>query len=98
MHQTEQRNGILLYIAFKSRKAAIFGDEGIALRIPQELWNSEFESLRAHFRKERYADGIVQLVRNMGERLAEHFPAPGGTEQKPGDNPDELSNEVSFGS
>ena len=94
MHRTRQRNGVLLYIAHKDRKAAIFGDEGIAEKVGEDFWESEFTTLQAHFKRGDYADGIEQVVGDMGAKLREFFPGDGldATE-----NPDELSNQVSYG-
>ena len=94
MHRTQLRNGILLYIAHKDRKAAIIGDQGIAEKVGDGFWESEFATLREHFKRGDYAGGIEQVVGDMGAKLREFFPGDGldATE-----NPDELSNQVSYG-
>lgn len=94
MHRTQLRNGILLYVAHKDRKAAIFGDQGIAEKVGDGFWESEFSTLREHFTRGDYAGGIEQVVGDMGAKLREFFPGDGldATE-----NPDELSNQVSYG-
>lgn len=94
MHRTRQRNGILLYIAHKNRKAAIFGDEGIAAKVDDGFWESEFATLKRHFADGDHTGGIEAVVGDMGAKLKEFFPGEG---LGAGDNPDELSNQVSFG-
>ena len=38
MHKTEQRNGILFYIALKDHKFAVLGDAGIHQKVGDEFW------------------------------------------------------------
>ena len=39
MYDTAQRNGVLVYVAWESRKLAIIGDVGINRRVPSDFWN-----------------------------------------------------------
>ena len=39
MYKTQQRNGVLVYVAHESRKLAIIGDVGINQRVPGNFWN-----------------------------------------------------------
>ena len=95
MHRTEQRNGILLYVAFNDRKAAIFGDEGIAAHVDQSFWDSELQTLFTHFRDGNYLIGMQLVVLDISSKLSRYFPTSGFHENQ---NPDELSNEISRGS
>ena len=45
MFETEQRNGVLLYVALKDRQLAIFGDKGIYEKTGVEFWNNEVNEL-----------------------------------------------------
>ena len=56
MHQTEQRNGVLIYVAFGDRKAAVFGDEGIANQVSKTFWDDELERLLNHFKEIIHVD------------------------------------------
>ena len=40
MDKTNQRNGVLFYIAVESKKFAIIGDEGINSRVPDNFWDT----------------------------------------------------------
>lgn len=40
MHQTNDRNGVLIYLAFEDAKLAIIGDEGINKLVPLDFWES----------------------------------------------------------
>lgn len=89
MHQTEARNGVILYIASKDKKVAIFGDEGISSQVDDHFWQDEIDSLISEFKKGNFEFGIEKVVGDIGEKLKIHF--PGG-----GDDPNELGNEISY--
>jgi len=95
MHQTEQRNGILIYVAFGDRKAAVFGDEGIANQVSKTFWNDELERLLKHFKESNYLIGLQCIIEDISNELRSLFPVNGDTISE---NPDELSNEISRGS
>lgn len=90
MDNTAERTGVLIYIAVKSHKIAIIGDTGINAKVPSDFWQSILDHAVACFKENRYADGIADAVNQCAEPLELHFP-------KTGTNPDELSNEISFG-
>ena len=41
MHETNDRNAVLLYIALKDKQLAIFGDEGIHSKLGTDYWQAE---------------------------------------------------------
>lgn len=74
MEHTEDRNGVLLYIATKDHQLAIFGDKGIHEKVGTAFWNKEVQKILSEFSKQHYADGIVTVVTEIGEALVAHFP------------------------
>lgn len=94
MHRTRERNGILIFIAFSDRKAAIFGDQAIAAFVDQSFWDNELETLFMHFRNGNYLLGMQEVVKDISGKLKEYFPGQGLSSTE---NPDELSNEISRG-
>ena len=74
MHETKDRNAVLLYIAIKDRQMAIYGDQGIHKKMGQEFWNKEVFKMLSSFKKESYAEGIVHIVKEIGDALVTHFP------------------------
>jgi len=91
MHETNQKNGVLIYISINDHKLAIYGDEGIHSIVGDTFWNEDIQTLVYFFKASKYADGIIEVVSKVGSKLAEHFPSTGAP------NPDELDNSVSFG-
>lgn len=74
MDKTEQRNGVLIYIAVESKKFAILGDEGINKLVPVNFWDSEKELVLSHFKKGEFTKGLKLAIKEIGEKLVEFFP------------------------
>jgi uncharacterized membrane protein len=89
MHQTQLRNGVLFYIAYKDRKLAILGDAGINAVVPSNFWDETKDHMISRFSKGEFTEGICDGVRLAGQKLKEFFPF-----QK--NDVNELPNEISF--
>lgn len=90
MTATRERNGVLLFIAPRSRKFAIIGDKGIHERCGDAYWQSLVQAVSEAFKKGRHTKGIVQAIHTVGTLLAEHFP-------RLHDDADELPNDIVTG-
>ena len=90
MHKTREKNGVLIYIAWKSHKFAIIGDSGINLKVPENFWEEEKEILLSYLKEGNVADGLTQVIQLAGNKLKEFFPYQQ-------DDTNEQSNEISFG-
>ncbi|MCB8999770.1 MAG: TPM domain-containing protein, partial [Bacteroidales bacterium] len=90
MHKTAERNGVLFYLAVKSRKFAILGDAGINAKVPSNFWDQIKESMAAAFAEGKFSEGLSEGILSAGEQLARHFP-----HQK--NDVNELSDDISFG-
>ena len=90
MHKTEQRNGVLFYLAVKDHKFAILGDAGINSVTPDDFWVHIKEKMLDHFSEKAFATGLQEGILMAGQALKEHFPYLDG-------DVNELSDEISFG-
>lgn len=90
MHKTEQRNGVLIYLAVDDHKFAILGDAGIDAKVPENFWDEIKGFMLAKFRNGQFADGLSEAILRAGEQLKLHFPYQT-------DDVNELSDEISFG-
>lgn len=90
MHQTEARNGILLYIATEDRKVGIWGDEGIHEKVGQQFWEEEIALIIKHFKAGQKAVGLALAIEQIGEKLRQHFPYQS-------DDVNELDDSISYG-
>lgn len=90
MYKTKERNGVLIYIAYKSRKLSIIGDSGINSKVPADFWDEIKEKLLASFVSGDIVSGLTTAIQMSGEKLKEYFPYTK-------DDINEQSNEISFG-
>ncbi len=82
MAGTDERNGVLIYVAPKSRTISVIGDRDIDARCGEAFWTAVAGTISAEFRSGRYTEGIVAGVRAVGDELARHFPRrPGETDR-----------------
>jgi uncharacterized membrane protein len=92
MYHTGERNAVLIYVAEKSRHFAIWGDTGIHDRVGFQFWDAEKQLLREHLQDDRAAEGVCEVIRQIGQQLQRHFPAlPGQT------NDNELPDDILYG-
>lgn len=89
MHKTEQRNGVLFYLAVNDRKFAIIGDAGINEKVPEGFWDEIKEHLKTNFVEARFTEGLSEGITMAGIQLKNHFPYSK-------DDVNELSDEISF--
>lgn len=89
MHDTAERNGVLIYLATRSRRFAVLGDEELHQRVGEEFWAEIRDRLAEHFRADRFAEGLIAGVELVGERLRTYFPHRD-------DDVNELPDEISF--
>jgi uncharacterized membrane protein len=91
MHKTEERNGVLFYLAIKDHKFAVIGDAGINAKVPSNFWDDIKIKMQLKFRAGHFTEGLVEGIGMAGNHLSSHFP-PRGKEDI-----DELDNHISFG-
>ncbi len=84
---TEQNNGVLIYVELADQSIEIVADRGIGRRVPRAEWDAICHAMRDHFRAGRFEQGTIEGVRAVGAVLARHFPLAEGER-----NPNELSN------
>ncbi len=90
MDNTEQRNGVLFYLALKSKKFAIIGDSGINKEVPENFWEVIKGNMAEYFAEDKFTEGLIYGIEEAGKSLKKHFPYHI-------DDINELSDEVSFG-
>jgi uncharacterized membrane protein len=91
MDATDDRNAVLLYVAMKDKQLAVFGDEGIHKKVGNNYWNGEVDKMIKNFNRNNYAEGIKEVVIDIGEALTKHFPYNNDTDKN------ELPDEILFG-
>jgi uncharacterized membrane protein len=75
MTKTAEKNGVLIFVAPRSKNFAILGDAGIHERCGDDFWREAAARMAEHFRKSDFSGGIVATIEKLGDALAAHFPA-----------------------
>lgn len=74
MHRTALRHGVLIYVSIEDHKLAVLGDHGIHERVGQAYWDALLEAILSRFRAQRFRDGVLHGVVEVGAVLRRHFP------------------------
>lgn len=87
---TEENNGVLVYLLLADRDVEIVADRGIHARVGEAAWEAVCQRMEQAFRDGRFVEGLEAGVREVSALLAIHF--PGGAEDR-----DELPNRPVIG-
>jgi uncharacterized membrane protein len=90
MDKTDQRNGVLFYLAVADKMFAILGDKGINEKVPAGFWDNIRDTMLGHFKKDEFTEGLSKGIQMAGEKLITHFPYHRT-------DVNELENEITFG-
>ena len=83
---TQNNNGVLIYVLLADRDVEIVADRGIAARVPAAQWEQVCREIEAFYREGRFAQGSVAGIHGVGRLLERHFPGQSA-------DPDELPNQ-----
>ncbi len=87
MERTRERNAILIYLAPRSQKFAVIGDEGVHARCGDPFWSELAAAMEEALRTHRFTEAVVLAVERCGVLLARFFPVDP-------ENPNELPDSV----
>ena len=86
--QTRERTGVLLMVSLLEHQIYVLPDQPLFQRVPMERWSLVVEAAVGRLKAGDIVGGLCQSIQTCGVLLAEVCPG------RPGDNPDELSNEL----
>jgi uncharacterized membrane protein len=84
---TEENNGVLIYVLLAEHKVEIVADRGIDRRADPGAWQGIVDAMDAHFRAGRFEQGAVEGLQAVGALLQRHFPAQGEARNELADRP-----------
>ncbi len=90
MHETKDRNAVLILLEVDRREFAIIGDEGIDQVVPENFWAAERDLMQEHFKRGAFVQGIEAVIDQIGKKLQEYFPYAS-------DDVNELPDTISYG-
>ncbi len=74
---TEQNNGVLIYLLLADRDVEIVADRGIHKKLGQAVWESICKQMEAAFRQGDFEQGVIAGINSVGVHLAAHYPQAG---------------------
>ncbi|MBC8377622.1 MAG: TPM domain-containing protein [Planctomycetes bacterium] len=89
LHETKQRNAVLILLVTTNREFLIYGDEGIHEKVGQSFWDDVKETMLLHFHQNEYGAGLQVGIERIGEKLKYFFPCQT-------DDKNEIGNEISY--
>jgi putative membrane protein len=86
--QTRERNGVLIMVSLLEHEICVVADQPLYQRVSAERWSSVVGAAVSRLKTGDIVGGLCQSIQACGVLLAEVCPG------RPGDNPNELSNEL----
>jgi uncharacterized membrane protein len=84
---TEQNNGVLLYVLLADRDVEIVADRGIDARVGERAWIDICSEMESAFGRGDYHDGSLVGIHAVGEHLRTHFASSGKRRNELPDEP-----------
>jgi uncharacterized membrane protein len=84
---TEQNNGVLIYLLLAEHAIEIVADRGLVQRVPDPTWKAIVARMGTSFREARFEEGLTQALDEVSALLVQHFPLAQG-ERSPNELPD----------
>ena len=84
---TEESNGVLIYVLLADHDIEIVADRGIHRQVGDEAWRGICNAMRAEFKAGRFEQGAVLGIEAISDLLAQHFPPRGDDQNELSDQP-----------
>jgi uncharacterized membrane protein len=75
---TEQNNGVLIYLLLAEHAIEIVADRGLNSKVDSGEWQRIVERMGRAFQEGRFEDGLTQALEEVSALLVQHFPAAPG--------------------
>lgn len=87
---TEQNNGVLIYLLLADRDVEIVADRGFNDRVDAAVWQAICGEMEQAFRDAAFEAGALAGIRRVSAEIARHFPPSGGDVNELGNRPVRL--------
>lgn len=84
---TEENNGVLIYLLLADRKVEVIADRGVHRRVGDERWVAVCREIEHHYRKRDFLGGSVTGINKISAELAFYFPPTGENRNEQEDAP-----------
>lgn len=72
---TEQNNGVLIYLLMADHDVEILADRGINRHLGQHGWEHVCQIMQARFRQGQFEQGVIDAINEIGQSLQQYYPA-----------------------
>ena len=84
---TEENNGVLIYLLLADRDVEIVADRGINARVPAAHWEQICRRMEAAFAKGEFEQGVAAGIEEISRLLARYYPPRPGDRNELSDRP-----------
>jgi len=84
---TEENNGVLIYVLLAERRVEIVADRGISSRVGADHWQAICRQMEGFFSDGRFEEGAIAGVRGVAQLLEKEFPGHGEKRNELPDRP-----------
>ncbi len=85
---TEDNNGVLIYLLLADHAIEIVADRGLARHVDAQQWQAMVARMAEAFREKRYEDGLTQALEETSALLMTHFAVRDAHKANPNELPD----------
>ncbi len=71
---TEQNNGVLIYLLLAEKRVEIVADRGLNPHVPIHHWQGIIQQMRKAFQQGAYEDGLTQALEEVSAVLVRCYP------------------------
>lgn len=72
---TEQNNGVLIYLLMADHDVEILADRGINRHLGKHGWEDICHAMQDRFRQGQFEEGVVYAITEIGKSLQQYYPA-----------------------
>jgi uncharacterized membrane protein len=84
---TEENNGVLVYVLLADHAVEIVADRGIDAHLDEAQWRAICSEMEARFAQGRFEEGAIAGVRAIAAAVGRHFPGDGPRRNELPDRP-----------
>jgi uncharacterized membrane protein len=74
---TEEDNGVLLYLLWADHAVEVVADRGVARRVDPSVWIRACDVVHDTFVEGRHVEGVLEAIAIINDALAAAYPADG---------------------